>query len=353
MQRLRLYDLRLSRLPERVGLCQGDLPQLCNYINSAQERLITCKEAGDEGWWGTWAEIGFTVSRTTPYITLPREGARLELANICQRPVPLNNQFYEYLEFGNGRLPRLRQGANWWPLTQVMTRNNVITFQDLNTTTPQLIQIYATNAADMDGTHRVLIQGTNAQGDVVYSQDGNTPVTGIFVTLASPFVLTPFPFATITGIQKDITSGPVQFFQMDPTTSVASTLHQMEPTEQTALYRRYYFDALPCNCCHNPGVNSTTVVATAIVKLELIPVSVDTDYTLIQSKEAIINECESIRYEGMDKAVAAELANRKHSMAVRYLNGELTHRIGLDTPAVNFAPFGSARLSRQSIGTMI
>lgn len=354
MQRLRFYDLRLSRLPDRLGLCKEDAPQLADYINSAMERLLTCREAGDDGWYGSFAEIGFTLSRTTPYVTFPREVARVERVDVCGRPVPLQNQFWEYLEFGNGRLPKHHghHGGDWWPLTQVMTRNNAITFYDL-LPTPQLIQIYSTSSDDFDGTHRVLIQGTDAVGNTIYSKDGNTQVTGIFVTLATPFVTTPIAFATITGIQKDVTSGQIQFFQVDPTTGVSSPLHQMEPSETTALYRRYYFNDLPCNCCHTPGVSSTTVQASAIVKLELIPVSANPDYTLIQSKEAIINECEAIRYEGMDNPTSHQMADRKHIMAVRLLNGELGHRLGIDSPAVNFAPFGSARLERQGIGTMI
>lgn len=354
MQRLRLYDLRLSRLPDRLGLCQGDLPQLCDYINSAQERLMNAREAGDEGWWGGWAEILFTISRTMPYVTMPREIARVERVDVCGKPVPTNNPFYEYLEYGNGRLPKHHQhhGGNWWPLTEVMTRDNAVTFYSL-LPTPQLIQIFVTNAADAGGDKRVLIQGTDASGSTVYSQDGNSQVSGIYVTLGSPFVTTPFAFATITGIQKDVTSGQIQFFQVDPSTGVSNPLHQMEPSETTALYRRYYFNDLPCNCCHTPSVSTTTVQASAIVKLELIPVTADPDYTLIQSKEAIINECEAIRYEGMDNPNSHQMADRKHVMAIRLLNGELSHRLGKDSPAVNFAPFGSAKLSRQQIGTMI
>lgn len=358
MQRLRFYDLRLSRLPQSVGLCQGDLPGLAGYINSAQERLLTAREAGDEGWWGTWAEIGFNVSRTAPYITLPRQVARLEAVDVCGVTVPLNNNFFEYLEFGNGRLPKLHpRHRDWWPMTQVMTRNNAVTFYNLDATTaaPKTIRIYCADPADADGTKRVLLQGTDASGATIYSQDVSVQVTGIFVTLGSPFVDSPIPFASLNGIQKDTTSGDIQFFQVDPVTGVQTPLHTMEPGETTALYRRYYFDDLPCNCCQNPNVVPATnqVQVTALAKLELIPVRVDPDYCLIQSKEAIINECEAIRYEGMDNKSAHQMADRKHILAIRLLNGELAHRYGIDKPAVSFAPFGSARLERQSIGTMI
>lgn len=352
MQRLRLYDLRLSRLPDRVGLCQGDIPQLCSYINSAQERLLTAKEAGDDGWWSTFAEVRFNLSRHTPYITLPREIARIESANVCDMPVPLQNQMFEYMEYGNGRLPKRNRHRDWFPMTQVMTRNNVVTFQDL-LPTPQIIQIFSSDPADTGGDKRVLLQGTDANGNTLYDLSGNDQVLGNWITLDSPFAMSSVPLSRITGIQKDITSGQLQFFQVDPVTGASFPLHQMEPSEQTALYRRYYFSDLPANCCHRPDIPTRMVQASAIVKLELIPVTTDTDYTLIQSAEAIINECEAIRYEGMDNPNSAKLADRKHIMAIRLLNGELGHRLGIDKPAVNFAPFGSARLERQSIGTML
>ena len=48
MQRLRLFDCRMSRLPELVGLCQANITDIANIVNSAQRRLIYAKEAGEE-----------------------------------------------------------------------------------------------------------------------------------------------------------------------------------------------------------------------------------------------------------------------------------------------------------------
>ena len=244
MQRLRGVDLRMSRLPNVLGLCSGDAPQIFQYVNSAQERLLTAKEAGDEGWWGTWAEVAFNVSNRNPFITTPREIARLEMIDVCGRPIQLNNQFFEYLQFGAGRSPRRWQNGGgacgfWRNRCQAFMRNNAVTFEDL-LPTPQTIRIFAADPADTDGTHRVLLQGLDANGQVVYSQDGQNQVVGIFLTLTAPFVDSPFPFSQLTGIQKDVTAGQVQFFQVDPTTAVQNALHTMEPSEETALYRRYY-----------------------------------------------------------------------------------------------------------------
>jgi hypothetical protein len=319
--------------------------RVADYVNGAQRRLLMCREAGDEGWWGTWAEMVFQVSRSNPFITCPRNVARLEMINVRDRPIALNNQFFEYMQFGNGRLPKTCRQRLPWPVTQALSRNNAVTFTDL-TTPPQFIRIYALDPADEDPTanKRVMIQGTDSNDNQILSQDGLNEVFGIFLNLQSPFVQTPMQLNTLTGIQKDITSGPIQIFQVDPATGTQTLIHTMEPTETTALYRRYYLDSLPCN---RPN---TTVQVTAIAKLELIPVLTDTDYCLLQNLEAIIEECQAIRYSEMDSANAKAMAQERHQQATRFLNGELCHYLGKDEPAVNFAPFGSARLEKVHIG---
>lgn len=352
MPRLRLHDIRLSRLPEVVGKCQADISGIASYVNSAQRRLLMCRETGDEGWWGTWAEVAITlVSRVNPYITLPRQIARLEKMNVCKHPVFIQNQFYEYLDFGNGRMPQRHRDD--YCLTQSFTRNNVITFADL-TAPPKILRVYITDTADNDPTKRVLFQGTDQNSSVIYSQDGVQMVKGTFVTLGSPFTDTTMSFNTISGIQKDVTAGDIQIFQVDPTTGDESLLLTMEPGEKVAGYRRYYLNSLPTSCCHTcSGSTPQSLTVTALAKLELLPVVVDTDYLLFQNLEAIIEEACAVRYSEIDSASSKQMAQEKHLQAVRYLQGELVHYLGKDKPAVNFAPFGSARLCRQKIGRLI
>jgi|SRR5579863_6692249 len=360
-QRLRLYDCRMSRLPSLLGKCVGDVVGIANVVNTAQRRLLYCKEASDDGWWGTWAEVVLSVSRCAPYVTLPREIARIEAVNVCDKPILLHNLFYEYLQFGNGRMPKRCQhhlGPN--RVTEAYTRNNAVLFQDL-TSAPQFIAIYATNSADMQGTSRVLVQGLDQNNNVVYSQDTLVRVNGIFLTLASPFVTSPLTFNAITGIQKDVTQGPIQIFQVDPNSGAQVLLLTMEPGETTASYRRYYFNNLPCVCQPTPGNPCTTppsppvcsnVNVTAIAKLDLVPVVSDTDYLLLQNLEAIIEESQSARYDEMDTAAAKQMAAIHHTNAVRNLNGELVHYLGAKQAAIDFKPFGSARLERVKIGML-
>jgi len=89
-----------------------------------------------------------------------------------------------------------------------------------------------------------------------------------------------------------------------------------------------------------------------MAKLALIPVEVDTDYLVIQNIAALKEECQSVRFGEMDDKSSAGQAALRHNKAINLLNGELVHHLGKEQPAVNFAPFGTARLSHQRIGSL-
>lgn len=336
-----------SRLPGVIGICADDVPGIAGYVNSAQRRLLTCKEAANDGWWGTWAEIVFNVSCTYPYITLPREIARLEWMNVCDRPVQIQNQFFEYLNFGNGRMPKSRCICPR-PVTTAYTRNNAVTFRDLEYA-PQYLTVYITDLRDIG--KKVMPSGLDQDSNQIVSTDVDKQVNGEMLTLVSPSVRTTNQFSEIQGFQKDETYGLIRIYQHDPTTGDEVLLLTMQPGETVASYRRYYINGLPLGCC-DTGTVDTNVSVTAIAKLDLIPVQTPTDYTLIQSLEAIIEECASIRYSTMDSPTAKSMSVERHKQAVGFLNGELNHYVGKDEVAVGFSPFGSAKLRRQKIGRL-
>lgn len=352
-QRLRFLDLRQSDFPEVLGHCESDVPELARYANRAELNLLNCKEAGDEGWWGTWAEIEFTASRTSPSIILPREVARLEMIDVCGRPVQVNNQLWEYLRFGNGRMRHPSElGRRRCLPTMVYSRNNAVTQVELSPS-PQFLSAYITNPADVG--KQILFQGQDNTGTTIYSQDVTSQAQGVFVSFAFPFATAPMEFSKITGIQKDVTLGQVQVFQVDPVSGNQVLLLTMEPGEKTAWYRRYHLDPLPWNCCSTPNVDPTQnfVRCTAIAMLEHIPVKEDTDYFLIQEPSALTLEAQSIRMSKNDSPAAQAQAREYHLQAVRLLIGQTSRYLGKDSPAIQFKPFGSATLARAGVGRMI
>lgn len=345
MNRLRLYDFRLSRAANLVGICQGDIAATADLVNTAQRRLVFAREAGETGWWGSWAKMVFNVSKNNPYLTTPREVARLEQIDVCSHPVPIQNEFYEFLQFGAGLQPQCQRSCAF---LQAYDRGIVPTFADL--VPPRMgIRIYLTDAADAG--KRVLIQGKDVNDSTITSADGLVQVQGVFVVLAAPFVDGGLEISSLTGFQKDITNNPIKIYAVNLDTAVQTLLLTMEGGEQVAGYRRYLLNGLPLNCC-NTNPPSSTAQVTAMAKLELIPARVDTDYLLIQNIEALVEECQSVRFGTMDNPAAAQNALLHHRNAIGLLNGELTHYLGKDKPAVIFKPYGNASLRRQDIGSM-
>src|SRR5262245_34830155 len=287
MERPRLLDFMASDGPGRLGLCSTDVAGCAAAVNSATQRLLFAREVGDSGWVGSWAEMNFTVTQDDPFITTPREVSRIESINVCTFPIPLQNQFFEYLRFGFGRFPKTTCNSRTAcaPL-QAYDRGKFPLFTDVSGT-DKIIRAYLTDSAD-EGK-RVLIGYKDSNNVPVRTLDGTVQVDGEFLTLTAPFVDTSFDVSVVTGIQKDVTLGRVTFYQVDTVTAESTLLGFMEPGETTASYRRYYVGGLPRSCC-NPPSNGNEVQVTALVQLTYVPVVATTDYLNIPNVEAIINE---------------------------------------------------------------
>lgn len=352
MQRPRFIDFRSSLAPASIGKCATDVNDLLAICNEATERLINDPLAPTEGWWGGWARMAFTVSRSGPNIITPQGVARIIVLDLCKYPVRIQNQWYEFLEFGRGFQPHgctTATGASYThsfcsPL-QAYERETVTTFEPL-LSTPQIIRVYAADPTDIG--RNVLIQGKDANGQVVRFLDplNNAAGLGERVVLGTPFADSANQFSEITGVQKQKSFGEVQFFQVDPTTGVESSLLVMGPSETTASYRKYFLGGLP-NCCNTPaGVPTGSMQVLAMAKLDFQPVTCDSDYLGIMSIPALIEEIQSIRLGRMDTTAAQQLSASKHAAALRLLFGQLDHMLGKEDIAIGRHIFGSQPLRR-------
>lgn len=341
MPRLRLYDMRLGRLFQAIGICQGDLVGMAEILNAAELRLITAIEAGETGWWGSWAEMVFNVDPNTGLIFTPSNVARLQNVSVHDRPFAIQNQFYEFLQFGIGRQPNLFR-TNGRPLLQAYDRG--VSFSRADFPIGNFVRVYPTSG--LDSGRRTLIQGIDMNGQPLTMQDGFNLVQGQFISPLPPFTDLPINLSVLGGLQKDVTSGNFQYFAVDPVTGVETALTTLYPNEMVAGYRKYFINGLPrCSL-------TTTVQVRAIAKLEIQPVVVDTDYFLIQNSEALIEEAQAVRLRRSDDPRDKQAASDHHKQAIRLLQGEIVHYNGKEEPAVVFAPFGSARLERVKIGMM-
>ncbi len=336
-----------SRIQQVLGNCAGDLPRLASYLNEAIQRLINT--AGEEGFWGGWAKVAFTVSQSDPYLTLPSQFARAINIDVCRAPIRINNEWYEFLENGIGLQSPCPNNRFGCAMMEGYERGMVSTAFDL-TTTNQYLRVYITDARDAG--KRVLFAGAKDQnGNGIYQTDVQHEVIGLMLEMTAPFVTSSMIVTAFSAISKDETYGDVVIKQVDATTGVESLLSRLGPSEMNPVYRRYYLRGLPTNCCATGTPN--TVQVSAMCKYEFQPVSRPTDFLLIGNVPALKKECQSIRHDEIDSSESKALSISEHREAVKMLSQELHHYSGNNQIAVDVAPWGTARLERQSIGSLI
>lgn len=354
-------------LPQAIGSCASDLPTIAKYVNRAQERLINC--GGESGFWGGWQKIAFQLSPTFPYFTLPREFSRVINMDICRTPIRIQNEFVEYLEAGIGL-----QGRNNWDgvnntpnfgnwgwggcgALQGFERGVWPSYRDLFPEN-QYLKVYITNPLDIG--RRILVgPAWDQNGNQIYTLDGNNQVNGFYITFTQPFAVTPFIVSKFEGIQKDPTFGAVLLKQVDATTGTEVTLSRYAPDETIPVYRRYYVNTLPRieTCPQSPcvipdgqvaiPVEPRLVTVNALVKLQYTPALLATDFLIIGCLPALIEECKAIHFYDMDAPNAPAMADQYHRRAIKMLQDEMRTYVGELQVAVNFAPFGTAKLTRR------
>lgn len=352
-----LLDLRRSRFPQALGLCFNDLPEISNAANECTQRLIIDPRQPDTGWWGTTVPMVFQVTRGNPYITAPRGIARIMLVDVCNRPIKVQNGFYEYLWAGEGLLPKsvcsgTSRAQCISPLnTQALLRGYFPTLVDIPSAAGQsyFIRVFPGNPLDVG--KRILIQAYDQNDLKIYSLDGLNEIEGFYITLAYPFmdsVETVGPKG-IYGVQKDYTYAELQVDAVNANTGEITQLSRYEPGEQRPNYPRYFLDSLPQFCCNG----QPSIQINAIAKRDFYPVFVDQDWLLIGNIPAMISEAQAIYHDGIQEPAAQSMNSAKHRDAINFLQGELDHYAGKESAAVNVAIFGTAKLRRQSIGSLV
>ncbi len=344
MSRLTFAQVRASDFPQAVQMCADDIPQLARRANRVQEILINC--GGETGFWGGWAKVLFQPSRSDPYITLPREYARIINMDVCRQPIRIQNEFYETLFAGIG----LRPGTScdeWCGLLQGYERGTFPTMVDLVGT--KLVRAYITD--DRDVGLRILVDALDQNGNRIYSTDVLNQVQGFYLVLDKPFTTSLFTVSQIRSIQKDPTFGDVLLKSVDPDTGTETLLSRYAPDERNPAYRRYYLDSLPASCC--AGTVPGTVQVTAMAKYDFIPVVRDTDFMIIGCLPALIEEAKAIRFSDMDVPVSINFESKSHKRAIKMLQDQMRHMLGELQPAVNYAPFLNDTLISARIGYLM
>lgn len=344
--RINLQQLSESRCAEALGLCgAGNLRALASYVNEATERLLYA--FGETGPFGCWDKAAFRVLREDPYITLPTGYARAVNLDICRVPVKVQNEFVEFLDQGIG----LQTICDCSGVRAAYDRNNFPTAYDLPTTN-QYLRLYATDSRDF-GQTIIFSQAKDQNGNYVYETSGLNQVTGAQLILANPFATTTFIVTSFANIIKPVTFGDVVLRAVDATTGAETFLARYLARETTPVYRRYFLEKLPQQCCMPgfPATDPPTSVITAMLKKEWTPATQPSDMLLISSIAALKEACLAVKYGECDSANGQGLNGTHWKSAIKLLNDQLTHYLGSEQPAINVRPYQSEGLNTGGWGT--
>lgn len=335
---------RSSRLKEIAQSCPNS-DEFKSLVNEATETLMR-----RGSFWGTVQKI--KVCTYNGCITWPRYVGTVLAVSMCGHSIPVWNNWWDFMpmspnDFCGGNFSFSNAGC----CGNINTINDgvVPVFNQIACGSGVYIRAYPSYQADIG--KKVRIYGIDTNGQVVRVKN---PLTGIWeegleMVLAAPFVQSAITFRTITRISKEVTQGPVRYYQFDGTNLLDLVLH--EPTETNPYYRHSKIEGLRShgNSCVNSSCNGIRSVE-ALVKLQFIPVVADTDLVLISNLQALKNMIMSIK---QDEAGNTEKAVGLEAKAIHDLNLELRDRFPNSQLPANVECFGTARLEKQMIGNLI
>jgi hypothetical protein len=313
--RLRMADVKASRIPEVLGICATD-DRLADYTNESQERML---HRGN--WVGTQAQ--HIIRTINGKITWPRHVLVPNGVSLCGCNLDIRNEWYEFL--GNG--PGLQDETCGY--RQVIDRGISVAFDDIDEEGmgDKKIRVYCDLSVDVGKV--VTLQGTDENGARVMTIVSGSWIDGEQITLAqSPGTLSTKKYTKLLGAIKDETIGWVRGYEVDSGTGLnTKALFVYDPTETLPTYRRSVISGYG----QEDATNVQTI--TAWCNMRHIPVRRnhavnDNDYLQITSLAALKEMCLSVKYaEDHDQARAEMHEGRCR----RELEGELARYRGEGT----------------------
>lgn len=300
--------------------------RFAKLINQATQNLVQTGEY----FFGLHARYQICV--TNGCLVWPREIANIETAAVCNRPIPIRNRWFEWLEAGIG----LRTDLNCVSGSNSCAANHGGDVALLDRATPttcsyadiigvnKKIKVYTDVTESASAT--ILLQGYDENAQWIRTE--TVPGNGIWqdgevVSLSGgPHTTTKF-FTSLTGVQKPITNGTVRLYEYDTTFLTQRDIAIYEPDETRPSYRKQFLSSLGCGGCCGDG--TTTHQVTVMAKLEFIPVRNDADWLLIGNLIALEAEVQSI-LKRRNNLIEESLAWR--ATAIKTLRDELRHYLG-------------------------
>lgn len=327
---------------EATGIPSCDA-RFVSLLNNAQRYLADFGK-----WWGTYRRLYVCVNGGC--ITWPAGVANVESLHLDGTGVAILNLWYEFQNYVATPDPTTVSCGESLLIDRPTT--------PLHTDSPIAgkIRLYPSSSTDIG--KRVLLQGIDsATGRTIRTQDGSVHVDGEYVTLAIPFVTSTFTFAMPgpTAVQKPLTNGLISAYSVHAGTGVENLIAEWGPSERNPDYRRSFSLNYPTstNTCMSEANGCSTVpscagvVAEAIVRMEVVPAAVDSDWLLIPNLNALRHGMVALQMQSKSKYQEGEIETQQ---ALRILRAELQKYSPKSTMRVNVMPHGTADPRRAFAG---
>ncbi len=328
-----LGELRATRASDVVGIC-SDKPAFLALVNEATSRLMT-----RGGFWGTVAKLQTCVRCNS--ITWPRAVDTVLAVNLCGRQMTASGYWWSFLPMSGADYRCCMSRCGY---LVIQSDGQVPVQAQLECGKERYIRAFPAYQADVGKS--VTLFGIDSNGQEIFTKraDGSYQL-GVVLTLAIPFVGTPFLVRRITRVIKDATMGPVRLFAYDATNDVMEDCAIFAPSERSPSFAHSTIKG----CRRGNSCNGLTAVE-ALVKLRFIPVETDDDEVLISNWVALKMMMLAIRAED---AGDTDESLKLQAKAVHELNLELRSHIPEDQVPISIDVFGSATPRSIGVGLIV
>lgn len=322
MARITLGQAKKTRLPQVMGICATE-PRFVQWLNEAVQQCLFLGK-----WVGTYGR--YQICACDGCLTWPRQIETIETIAVCDRPIPVRNEWFEFLEQGVGiqQTPGCDNGEGGGGCygnagQQLLDRGTACTFNDIVGLNKK-VRVYA-DVAEASGA-QILLIGYDENGNWIRTQTSGVWHDGEYVTLSTAPQTSIHFFTKLSSVIKPITNGFIRLYEYNNDLTTQRALAIYEPSEQSPNYRRSLVNALCRGGCSNPITDESKCqrsTITVMAKLAFIPVVEDNDFLLIGNIPALKAMVKAVMYGEQDKPDSIQKAVAQKALAKQFLQEEL------------------------------
>lgn len=322
MQRKTLGNLKAAGVAKRLGMAPCS-EEFLGLVNRAQETLSFAGR-----WWGTYQQLRLCPQGDC--VVWPRGVMNVETLKRDNQVIPVRTPWYEWQSVVAP--PVTDPAKDEWRRNLLDRGTTPLMSAIVPTGNAKKIRVYAASSADAGA--RILIQGLDWTGNPIRTNDPSSGwVDGEYVTASLAGATSVNTFSVVTGVQKTLTKSFIRLYEYDTVALTERAIASYEASELNPDYRQSLLTGYGCATTANnepDGCNTLPACSlpllVAIVRLEVQPVVVDSDWLLIQHMGALEDAMRAIQYQS-DKHLPID-AEPNMRLAVQKLRQELEARTG-------------------------